>query len=255
MTIEMFFDSATWTLTYLGFDTQRKDAVISDPVLDFDPLAVDVSTTSAQHVADRAEALGLTVHYVLDTQAHADHLSALHYLTDRLGAKVGVGAEIIEVQHDFKGILGFTDAFETDGTQWDVLLSNGTALQAGSLTIEPIHSPGHTPAYYVYKIAGALFFGDVLCMPDAGTGRCDFPGGRRTTCTARFSACMHWTHHFASSRDEYVAMRTADDATLTTPKLIFQSLKVNAKAGMLPKPEANGLRYFKMPLGIFSEAK
>lgn len=288
MTVEMFFDSATWTLTYLVFDAHSKDAVIIDPVLDFDPLAVDVSTASAQRVADRAEALGLNVHYVLDTHAHADHLSAFQYLKERLGAKIGIGAEIGAVQAAFKGVFGFDDAFKTDGTQWDVLLSDGKALQAGSLTIEPMHSPGHTPACYVYKIDDALFVGDVLFMPDSGTGRCDFPGGssddmynsikrlyaldgalrvfvghdyqpggRELAYETTLEEC--WTHNIHmrkdTTRDEYVAMRTARDKTLSPPKLIFQSLQVNAKAGKLPEPEPNGLRYFKLPLGIFSEAK
>lgn len=285
MTVETFFDPATWTLTYLVFDAQTKDAVIIDPVLDFDPIAVDVATTSAEQLADRAEALGLNVHYVLDTHAHADHLSAFQYLKDRLGARIGMGAEIGKVQAVFKGIFGFDDAFNTEGEQWDVLLSDNEPLQAGSLTIEPLHSPGHTPACYVYKINDALFTGDVLFMPDFGTGRCDFPGGSsddlfdsvqrlyaldgdlrvfvghdyqpggrelayETTIEESRTTNIHLRQD--TTRDEFVAMRTARDATLAPPKLIFQSLQVNVKAGKLPEPEANGLRYFKLPMGIFS---
>lgn len=288
MTVETFFDSATWTLTYLVFDPQSKDAVIIDPVLDFDPLSVDVSTTSAEHVASRAEALGLNVHYILDTHAHADHLSAFQYLRERLGSKIGIGAEISKVQTAFKTVFGFDNTFQTDGTQWDVLLSDGQPLKAGSLTIEPIHSPGHTPACYVYKIGDALFVGDVLFMPDSGTGRCDFPGGsandmydsiqrlyaldgrlrvfvghdyqpggRELAYETSLEEC--WTNNIHlrkdTTRKEYVTLRTTRDATLKPPKLIFQSLQVNAKAGKLPEPEGNGLRYLKMPLGIFSEGK
>ena len=284
MTIEAFFDPSTWTLTYLVYDADSRDAVIIDPVLDYDPLAVEVSTTSAARVADRAEALGLDVRYVLDTHAHADHLSAFQYLKERLGAQIGIGAEIDAVQQVFKGIFGFDDGFATDGSQWDVLLRDGVALEAGTLTIEPMHSPGHTPACYVYKVGDALFTGDVLFMPDYGTGRCDFPGGsandlydsiqrlyaldgktrvfvghdyqpggRELAYETTIGECKRSNVHLDAntSKEAFVRFRTERDKTLAPPQLIFQSLQVNAAAGELPHPDSNGLRYFRMPMGVF----
>jgi glyoxylase-like metal-dependent hydrolase (beta-lactamase superfamily II) len=285
MTIETFFDPATWTLTYLVYDEATRDAVVIDPVLDFDPLTVDVSTASAARVADRAEALGLRVHLVLDTHAHADHLSAFQYLKDRLGASIGIGREITGVQEVFASIFHFGDDFPTTGEQWDVLVEDGVPVAAGSLTIHPMHSPGHTPACYVFRIGDALFTGDVLFMPDFGTGRCDFPGGSASDLydsIQRLYALdpalrvfvghdyqpggreLKWETTIGESRtenvhlradttrEEFVAFRTSRDATLAPPKLIFQSLQVNAAAGVLPAPEANGRRYLRSPMGLFS---
>lgn len=285
MNIEPFFDAATWTLTYLVYDPESLDAVIIDPVLDFNPLTVAVSTNSAIAVAERAEALGLTVHYVLDTHAHADHLSAFQILKERLGAKIGIGKEIGAVQDVFKGIFNFSDDFRADGSQWDVLVEDGVPLTAGTITIEPIHSPGHTPACYVFKIDDALFTGDVLFMPDFGTGRCDFPGGSATDLYAsvqRLYALDGATRVFVghdyqpggrelayettieesrtenvhlkanTTEAEFVAFRESRDATLSPPKLIFQSLQVNANAGDLPPPDSNGRRYLRLPMNVFA---
>ncbi|MCA9299570.1 MAG: MBL fold metallo-hydrolase, partial [Phycisphaerales bacterium] len=142
MQIEAFFDPATWTLTYLVWDPDTKDAVIIDPVMDFDPLAVEVADKSTTELIARVKELGVDVHYVVDTHAHADHLSGYQHLKRELGAKIGIGKEITGVQKVFKGIFGFGDDFATDGSQWDVLLEDGKPLKAGSLTIEPFHSPG-----------------------------------------------------------------------------------------------------------------
>lgn len=285
MNIEAFFDEATWTLTYLVWDPDTLDAVVIDPVLDFDPLAVNVSNESADEVIARVRELGVNVHYVLDTHAHADHLSGFQRLKSELGAKIGIGEHITAVQAVFKGIFGFGDEVAIDGSQWDVLLKDGQPLEAGSLTIEPMHSPGHTPACYVYKIRDAIFTGDVMFMPDFGTGRCDFPGGSADdlyNSIQRLYALPDETRVFVghdyqpggreleyettigaskseniqlrgdTSRDEFVAWRTARDATLRPPKLIFQSLQVNANAGTLPEPAENGMRYLKMPMGVFT---
>ncbi len=286
MQIEAFFDPATWTLTYVVWDPDTKDAVVIDPVLDFDPLAVDVSTHSAERVVAFCREKDLKVHYILDTHAHADHLSAFQHLKEVLGAKIGIGAEIASVQEVFKGIFNFGDDFATDGSQWDVLVKDGEKLQAGSLTIEPIHTPGHTPACYTYRIGDALFVGDALFMPDQGTGRCDFPGGSAETLydsVQRLYAFPDETRVFVGhdyqpggrelayettigaskrenvhlkagmTKEEFVAFRSARDATLKPPRLIFQSLQVNANAGKLPTPESNGIRYLRMPMGIFSK--
>jgi glyoxylase-like metal-dependent hydrolase (beta-lactamase superfamily II) len=285
MQILHFFDDATWTLTYLVFDPDTRDAVIIDPVLDFDPRAVNTSTSSADAVIAKVEELGLNVHYVLDTHAHADHLSAQHYLKSRLNTKIGIGSEIQAVQGVFAGIFGMEDTLHTDGRQWDVLIEDGKPIQAGSLTIEPMHSPGHTPACYVYKIRDALFTGDVLFMPDFGTGRCDFPGGSAEDLYASITRLYDLpdetrvfvghdyqpggrelkfettigeskTHnkHLKgdTSLEEFVEFRTARDATLEPPNLIFQSLQVNAQAGELPAPDAKGRRMLRMPMGVFA---
>ena len=285
MNIEAFFDAATWTLTYLVYDADSRDAVIIDPVLDFNPLTVSVHTTSAETVAARAETLGLNVHYVLDTHAHADHLSAFQLLKERLGAAIGIGAEISAVQGVFKGIFNFGSDFHADGTQWDVLIRDGEPLVAGTLTIEPIHSPGHTPACYTLKIRDALFTGDVLFMPDFGTGRCDFPGGSahdlyasvqrlyamdgdlrvfvghdyqpggrelayETTIEESRTQNVHLKA--STSEQDFVALRQTRDATLSPPKLIFQALQINANAGELPPPDSNGRRYLRLPMGVFA---
>lgn len=285
MQVIPFFDEATWTLTYLVYDSDTRDAVIIDPVMDFDPLAVAVANTSAEEVANKVEELGLNVHYILDTHAHADHLSGFQYLKQRLGAKIAIGREITVVQGVFKDIFNLGDDFVTDGSQWDELFEDGKAVHAGSLKIEPMHSPGHTPACYAYKIRDAVFTGDVLFMPDFGTGRCDFPGGSAEALydsISRLYAMPDDTRVFVghdyqpggrelkyettigeskasnvhlkgtTSKEEFVAFRTKRDATLRPPRLIFQSLQVNADAGTLPAPDSNGLRYLRMPMGVFA---
>ena len=284
MTVESFFDPATSTLTYLVYDADSRDAVVIDPVLDFDAQRVSTSTESIDEVIARAKQLDLNVHYVLDTHAHADHLSGFVRAKNELGAQTGIGAQIDAVQDVFKGVFNFPESFRTDGSQWDILLKDGEPLVAGTLTIEPIHSPGHTPACFVYKIGDALFTGDVLFMPDFGTGRCDFPGGsaedlydsiqrlyampddtrvfvghdyqpggRPLRYETTIGECKGSNVHLkaSTSKEDFVSFREARDKTLRPPRLIFQSLQVNAQAGELPSPDSNGLRYFRMPMGIF----
>ncbi|MCB9671621.1 MAG: MBL fold metallo-hydrolase [Alphaproteobacteria bacterium] len=286
MNIQAFFDPATWTLTYVVWDPDTRDAVVIDPVMDFDPLAVEVSDTSSERVVAYCREHDLNVHLVLDTHAHADHLSGFQHLKRELGAQIGIGSQISVVQGVFKGIFNFGDEFATDGSQWDVLFEDGKPVSFGSLTIEPIHSPGHTPACYAYKIRDAVFTGDVLFMPDQGTGRCDFPGGSATDLyksIKRLYAMPDATRVFVGhdyqpggrevawettvgaskagnvhlpdsmSEEDFVRFRAGRDATLAPPRLIFQSLQVNANAGILPEPESNGLRYLRMPLGIFAK--
>jgi len=282
MTVIPFFDPTTWTMTYLVYDAQTLDAVIIDPVLDFDPARVETATTSADAVIAKVEELGLKVHLIVDTHAHADHLSAFQHLKEQVGGQTAIGAQISEVQQVFKGIFNLPDEFATDGSQWDVLLEDGQPFHAGSLTLEPMHSPGHTPSCYAYRIRDAVFCGDVLFMPDFGTGRCDFPGGSASDLydsIQRLYALPGDTRVFVghdygvdgrpiawettiaesrtknkhlrtdTSREDFVAMRTARDATLSPPRLIFQSLQVNANAGVLPPAEANGRRIRRIPLG------
>jgi glyoxylase-like metal-dependent hydrolase (beta-lactamase superfamily II) len=285
MQIETFFDEATWTLTYVVFDEATKDAVIIDPVLDFDPLAVAVSTRTNDEVVSFVRDRDLKVHYILETHAHADHLSGSQDLKERLGAKVGIGAKITVVQQMFKGVFNLPDSIATDGSQFDVLLDDGEVLEAGSLRIETLHTPGHTPACATYRIEDAVFTGDALFMPDFGTGRCDFPAGSAEdlydSITTKLYTLPDETRVFVGhdympggrelryestigeekehnlqlpasrSREDFVKFRTERDATLNPPKLIFQSVQVNVDAGKLPDPEDNGRAYLKLPINLF----
>jgi glyoxylase-like metal-dependent hydrolase (beta-lactamase superfamily II) len=282
MNVEPFFDPATSTLTYVVFDPESRDAVIVDPVADFDPLAVRVTYTSNDRVVRFVQERGLNVGWILETHAHADHLSGAPDLRRRLGARVAIGAGITKVQATFKHILGLPDAFATDGSQFDALIPDGGELQAGTLTVRAIATPGHTPACVTWQIDDALFTGDAMFMPDGGTGRCDFPQGSADdlyTSIQRLYALPDETRVFVGhdyqpggralrwettlgaqkagniqlpagrSRDEFVQFRTARDATLSPPRLLFPSIQVNIDAGALPAPEANGIAYLKMPIG------
>ncbi|MCB9777751.1 MAG: MBL fold metallo-hydrolase [Alphaproteobacteria bacterium] len=283
--VKAFFDPATWTLTFVVWDRATKDAVIIDPVLDFDPLAVSTSERSATEVGDFVEQQGLHLKWILETHAHADHLSGSQVLKDRFGAGVVIGQSITAVQDVFKGVFGLGEDFHADGSQFDKLVADGEALAAGSLTIEAIATPGHTPACMTYKIGDAIFTGDALFMPDFGTGRCDFPkgsaedlydsiqklyalpdetrvfvghdyqpGGREVAWETTVGASKAGNKQLTgtTSREDFVKFRSDRDAQLQPPKLIFQSIQVNIRAGRLPDPEGNGLRYLKLPMGVFS---
>lgn len=284
MQIETFFDPATWTLTYVVYDESTKDAVVIDPVLDFDPLAISVSTASNDKVAAFVQEKGLNLHYILETHAHADHLSGSQDLKKRFGSKIAIGEHIQTVQQTFKGVFNLPADFATDGSQFDQLVTDGETFDAGSLSIHVLHTPGHTPACVTYHIGDAIFTGDALFMPDMGTGRCDFPAGSADDLFASITKLyalpddtrvfvghdympggreLAWESTIAEekeknvqlpasrSREEFVKFRTARDATLNPPKLIFQSVQVNVRAGELPEAEENGLRYLKLPMGVF----
>jgi glyoxylase-like metal-dependent hydrolase (beta-lactamase superfamily II) len=282
MKIETFFDPATFTLTYVVFEPDSRDAVVIDPVLDYDPLASATATDSAQKVQSFLQREGLRLHYVLETHAHADHLSGSRYLTNKLGAKLAIGARIREVQAVFKAI--FDGSFATDGSQFDELLSDGQTLEAGSLRIAAIATPGHTPACMSYRVGDAVFTGDALFMEDYGVGRCDFPGGSAddlyTSVHDKLYALppatrvfvghdyqphgreMRWETTIARSaeqnvqlrapttREAFVAARRARDATLSAPRLLFPSVQVNVNGGRLPPPHANGRRYLVVPVNL-----
>jgi glyoxylase-like metal-dependent hydrolase (beta-lactamase superfamily II) len=279
--ITAFFDKATNSVSYLVADAAAKAAVVVDPVLDFDAGASTIATHSADAILAAAERDGLTIHWVLETHPHADHLSAADHVRGRTGAKIGVGAGIREVQDRFAPLFGADDV-KPGGADFDRLFDDGDRITVGGLEIEVMATPGHTPACVSYRVGDALFVGDTLFMPDYGTARADFPGGdarqlyrsiRRILSLpreTRLFLCHDyevpgrdgfvWTTsvgdqldrnihiHAGVSEDEYVAMRQARDATLSAPRLLYPAIQVNIRAGRLPPPDANGRRYLKLPV-------
>lgn len=283
MLVKEFFDTVTATLTFVVWDETTKDAVVIDPVLDYDPLASQTSTVSLHKLAAFIDEQALNVRYVLETHAHADHLSGSQWLRRKYDAGVVIGDQITRVQETFKGVFDLPETFATDGTQFDKLVSAGERFSAGSLEIKVIPTPGHTPACVTFEIGGALFVGDTLFMDDYGTGRCDFPDGSANALydsVQKLYAYPDETRVFVghdypdgremrfettigaskknnpqiraeTTREEFVAFREARDATLTPPRLIFQSVQVNINAGALPAAHDNGVRYLKTPLNLF----
>lgn len=284
MHIHSLFDPATFTLTYVVFDSATRDAVIIDPVLDFDPVAVQTSLASLESVSAFLVDNRLNLHSVLETHAHADHLTGAQYLKHRFGAGVVIGRRITEVQAVFRPLFDLPTSFPTDGRQFDRLLSDGERLQAGSLLVEALETPGHTPACLTYKIGDALFTGDALFIEDYGTGRCDFPRGSaeelydsihrklygmpddtrvfvghdyqpgdralRYETTIGASKQHNIQLRAQTSKEEFVSMRNSRDKTLAAPKLLFPSVQININAGQLPPPRTNGVRYLHTPLNL-----
>ncbi len=285
MQIKAFFDPRTYTLTYVVWDEATLDAAVIDPVLDYDPVAARVFNESADEVLAFLDEARLKLRYILETHAHADHLSGSQYLQKRTGAKIGIGANITTVQEVFSEALNLGDGFATDGSQFDVLLTEDDTLEVGALKIGVINTPGHTPACVTYHIGDAIFTGDTMFMPDFGTGRCDFPGGSAQTLydsvvnklyklpdetrvfvghdyqpggrelayetTIGASKAANKQLRGDTDEEQFVKWRSERDATLSLPRLIFQSIQVNVNAGRLPEPESNGKRYLKLPLNLF----
>jgi len=279
--ITAFFDEATNTVSYLVVDPATRDAAIIDPVLDYDAASGEVDTASADRILAAVEARDLRVTLVMETHAHADHLSAAPYIKGKTGAAIGIGEHIRDVQKIFRPVFA-ADDLKTDGSDFDRLFADGERFAIGSLEVEVIHTPGHTPADISYRIGDALFVGDTLFMPDYGTARADFPGGDarqlyrsirkllelpretriflchdykapgrddyawETNVGAQRDASVHV--HDGVSEDDFVAMREARDATLSAPKLLLPSIQVNIRAGRFPEAEANGVRYLKIPV-------
>ncbi len=288
MIIQHFFDPATFTLTYVVHDPATSDAVVIDPVLDFDPAGARTSTASIERVAAYLRQAALRVHYVLETHAHADHLSGSQYLRREFGARVAIGERITEVQRAFAGALDLPPDVPLDGSQFDCLLRDGETLSVGSLAIQVMATPGHTPACVSYRVGDAVFTGDALFIEDYGTGRCDFPGGSAEalyeSVHGRLYALPEATRVFvghdygpggrplrfettigtekrdnvqlraSTSRDDFVGFRKARDASLDPPRLLFPSVQVNVDAGRLPRPRGNGRRYLELPLNFLREA-
>ena len=281
-TVRAFFDKATNTISYLVSDPAAGAAVVIDPVLDYDAAAVKTSTASADAILAAAADQGLRIERVLETHAHADHLSAAHYIREKTGARIGVGRRITEVQKTFADLFD-TDDVTADGAVFDDLFDDGDRFAIAGLEGEVIHTPGHTPACVSYHIGDAVFVGDTLFMPDYGTARTDFPGGDAATLyrsiqriltlpdetrlfvghdylpeTGRKTFAWETTVgeerraniHIGGgvSEADFVARRTARDASLDVPRLILPSLQVNIRAGDLPPPEASGKRFLKFPV-------
>ena len=279
--IQAFFDEATFTITYLVSDPATRTGAVIDPVLDYDPKSGRTATRSADAVLAAAKQSGIAIAWILETHAHADHLSAGAYLRGKTGAKIAIGEHITTVQKTFAPIFNQRET-SADGREFDRLAKDGDKLALGDLSIEVLFTPGHTPACIAYKIADAVFVGDTLFMPDYGTARTDFPGGDaralyrsikkilslppqtrlfmchdykapgrdayawQTTVAEQRAKNVHIND--AVSEDAFVAMRTARDKTLAMPVLILPSIQVNIRAGDLPPPESNGTSYLKIPL-------
>ncbi|KAB2942299.1 MAG: MBL fold metallo-hydrolase [Hyphomicrobium sp.] len=281
--IRAFFDEPTNTVSYLAADPKTKRAAIIDPVLDYDHRSGKAATKSADAILEAAAAEGFTVDWVLETHAHADHLSGAPYIKLKTGAKVGIGEHIREVQRIFRPVFNATD-LKGDGSEFDHLFKDGERFPLGELEVEVLYVPGHTPADVAYKVADAVFVGDTLFMPDYGTARADFPGGSARSLyrsikklfelppETRLFMCHDykapgrdhyaWETTVAEERAknpqvkdgvtevEFVAMREARDATLAAPLLLMPSIQVNIRAGKLPPAEANGVRYLKIPVRL-----
>lgn len=281
--IRAFFDEPTNTVSYLVSDPQTKQAAIIDPVMDYDHRSGRIGVASADAILRSAAEEGLTISWILETHAHADHLSAAPYLKRRTGARVGIGEHIRDVQHIFRPVFNLDDV-SGDGSEFDHLFRDGERFNIGALEAEVIYTPGHTPACVSYRIGDAVFVGDTLFMPDYGTARTDFPGGDAAMlyrsiqkllalpAQTRMFLCHDYKApgrdyfawettvgeqrernvHVGGSVDEatFVALRTKRDATLAAPELLLPSIQVNIRAGRLPQAESNGVRYLKISLQL-----
>ena len=276
-----FFDEPTNTFSYVVRDPDGTACAIIDSVLDFDYAAGRTDTRSAEQIIAFVRREGLSVAWILETHVHADHLSAAPYLHAQLGGKTGIGAYIVEVQEIFGKAFNAGTEFARDGSQFDALFQEGDTFMIGALEASVLHTPGHTPACLTYVVGDAAFVGDTLFMPDYGSARCDFPGGDAGTLydsiqtvlslpdTTRLFMChdygpngraIQWETTVAEekannihvgggkTRAEFVKFRTERDAKLDMPRLILPSLQVNMRAGRLPEPDTNGLRYLKVPV-------
>ncbi len=280
-TTQGFFDPKTWTVSHVVWDHATRHAAIIDPVLDYEFKSGHTSTTSADRVLAYLAETGLQVDWILETHAHADHLSGARYIQERVGGRIAIGENIREVQATFKKIYNLERNFLPDGSQFDHLFEDGETFRIGEVEATALLVPGHTPADMAYLVDGAVFVGDTMFMPDVGTARADFPGGDahqlyrsvRRLLALPPQTVIHvchdyppagrqaaWTTTVAEQRatnihvkdgigeDEFVALRTARDATLEVPTLILPSIQVNVRAGQLPPADENGVAYLRIPL-------
>lgn len=276
-----FHDPATSTFTHVAYDAEGGRAAVIDPVLDYDAASARTSTASADRVLAFARERRLAVDWILETHAHADHLTAAAYLKDRTGAKVGIGRGITGVQERFKALFGLEAEFATDGSQFDRLFDDGDAFRIGGLEVRVMATPGHTEDSLVYLVGDAAFVGDTVFAPERGTARVDFPGGdprklyrsirklfdlpagtrlflchdyppagQQAHAQTSIDAQQGHNVHVGGNADEasFVRLRTERDATLPVPALLLPALQVNIRAGALPPADANGIRYLRLPL-------
>lgn len=283
--LQHFFDSNSNTYSYVVYDSATKDAVVIDPVLDFDLASGCTSTEQAEQIVRWIKARELQLRYILETHVHADHLTAAPFIQQQCGGKTGIGSAITQVQSTFATVFAVESNFVCDGRQFDLLLNDNAELPLGNFSIKVMHTPGHTPACVSYLMGDLLFVGDTLFMPDYGTARCDFPGGdaevlynsiqrifalpdhtkllmchdygTKTRTEFAFETTVYAQKtqniHVGAGKDQasFVQMRQQRDATLSMPKLILPAVQVNMRAGHLPDPESNGISYLKLPLNFF----
>ena len=281
--IKAFFDPETWTYTYVVSGGKGSPCIVIDSVLNYDSKSGRTSTHSADEVIQFIQNEELKLAWILETHAHADHLTAAPYLQEKLGGKLVIGNHITNVQSVFKGVFNLEEGFAVDGSQFDHLLTDGESLDFGELSLKALYVPGHTPACMAYEIGDALFVGDTLFMPDVGTARCDFPGGNAKTLYQSIQKILSYPNetmlymchdyppngrspefcstvgaeksgnihvHDGISEEQFVQMRTQRDETLQMPTLILPSIQINIRAGHFPEPEDNGKSYLKIPLNI-----
>lgn len=280
--VQAFFEPVTGTISYVVYDTPGGHAAVIDAVLDYDPKAGRTRTASADKIVKFVREQRLKVEWILETHAHADHLSAAQHIKQQLGGKTGIGSHIKKVQLTFRDVFNLGAECNTDGSQFDHLFADGESFQIGPLTAHCMHVPGHTPADMAYVVGDTAFVGDTIFMPDVGTARCDFPGGNADTLYQSISKLLslpddtrlymchdyppagsrepHWQTSVAEQRrsnihvregidqSAFVAMRRKRDAGLEAPVLLLPSIQVNIRAGHLPEPESNGTRYLKIPV-------
>jgi glyoxylase-like metal-dependent hydrolase (beta-lactamase superfamily II) len=279
--IKAFFDPETWTFTYVVYAGKGSLCVVIDSVLNYDPKSGRTWTRSADEVVHFIKGEDLQLTWILETHAHADHLTAAPYLQSKLGGKIVIGDHITHVQNVFKEVFNLEKDFAINGSQFDSLLRDGESLSFGNLSLKALYVPGHTPACMAYEIGDALFVGDTLFMPDVGTARCDFPGGNANTLYQSIQKVLAYPDetklymchdyppsdrpvafsttvgaekksnihvHEGITEEQFVQMRNKRDATLDMPNLMLPSIQVNIRAGHLPEPESNGKSYLKIPL-------
>ena len=279
-TVKAFFDPQTWTYTYVVYESKGSACIVIDSVLNYDPKSGRTKTESADEVIAFIKENRLQLDWILETHAHADHLTAAPYIQEKLGGKIAIGDHITTVQGVFKGVFNLDDV-AVDGSQFDALIKEGESVRFGNLSFKALYVPGHTPACMAYEIGDSIFVGDTLFMPDVGTARCDFPGGSASNLYRSIqsilkyppSTKLYMCHdyppngrppayqstvadqkksnihvHDGVTEEQFVAMRNKRDAGLEMPVLILPSIQVNIRAGHMPKPEGNGTAYLKIPL-------
>jgi glyoxylase-like metal-dependent hydrolase (beta-lactamase superfamily II) len=279
-TVKAFFDQQTWTYTYVVYESKGSACIVIDSVLNYDPKSGRTKTDSADEVIAFIKENRLQLDWILETHAHADHLTAAPYIQEKLGGKIAIGDHITTVQGVFKGVFNLDD-IAVDGSQFDALIKEGEPIAFGNLSFKALYVPGHTPACMAYEIGDSIFVGDTLFMPDVGTARCDFPGGSASNLYRSIqsilkyppSTKLYMCHdyppngrapeyqstvadqkksnihvHDGITEEQFVAMRTKRDAGLEMPVLILPSIQVNIRAGHMPKAEGNGTAYLKIPL-------